>query len=170
MRPNGHSPDETNIVPHVNPLVGPDVPFVIPRLMNMKNMVAVIHSLTVRERYTAYPIGYFANPRPPQWQNTQPWTCTTFGPRGLKGVGWSIRNDAYDYELGPYITAGKVRWLDPDDPEHPVRQGRPADCPYYNLPGLRLPKMISWGKVYTYDNPDGVTEPDPFNLRGGNDE
>lgn len=127
---NGLTPTEVQTKDGIVP--GPEVPFVIPRLLEMEGMVTVVHTLPVAGRYTAYPIGYFAFQRPLQTENTQSWCRATFS---LDEVMWTSRNEHYDYDIIPWVKRGKVFWLDPNDPTLPVAKGPPENYPFSHVTG-----------------------------------
>jgi hypothetical protein len=123
--------------------IGPDAPFVIPAVLRLPTMVAVLHAVEMETGAVARPIAYFSSEPPPPGSLTAPWRTTTYTfvtPAGQ--TGWTIKNDPWDFQLEPWIREGKVRWLDPEDPELPLAEPDPAACPYTNLPGRRLPQVI----------------------------
>jgi len=57
-------------------LMAAEVPFIKPRVLQIPSMVAVIHSLSVADKYTAYPVVYFVEERPPRFHDSNfcvPW-------------------------------------------------------------------------------------------------
>ena len=121
-----------------------------PRLLEMPGMVAVISELPMANGYTADPIAYFAEKRPPPDQLTADWprrvhVYTT----QLGEEGWSPVNDAWDFDLGPWLTKGKVRWCPPESARDVLSSDPPDGCPYVDLPGRRERIIVqgqdSWG-------------------------
>ena len=137
--------------------VGPDVPFAIPAFLKPSlNGIAVIHKITILDKYIGYPTGYFRDPNPYGFHlSRRGWTTDT---------GWGVDFEEHDYDLAPYILAGRVRWLDPNDPEHPVKQGKPEECPYNNLLGIRQRQRFFRGRRFLQGSPDGVHQPDPHGV------
>ena len=124
-----------------------EVPFVKPRLLELGNVIAVIHRLSqkIAGRYTGYPIVYFGNPRPPLSEGSLGWARTEYyDENGM----WLIIYDVQDYDLDKWIAAGKVCWLDPDDPERPLVCGPPAAYPFRDVQGHRRPYTIQDGRVW----------------------
>lgn len=151
---NGLGPPENKGIDRaISADVGPDVPFVVPS--HLAYSVAVIHQVAVCDKYSTYPIGYFSKHTGLFSTTRRGWTTDT---------GWGVDFKSYDYDLAPYLLAGQVYWLDPNDPQHPVKQGKPDACPYYNLPGERRPQHVSHGKLIYGQNPDGNNQPDPYGL------
>jgi hypothetical protein len=52
---------------------GPEIPFVYPRVLALPGVIAVISSLPMENGYLSYPIGYFAEKRPPGEQLVAGW-------------------------------------------------------------------------------------------------
>lgn len=137
---------------------GPEVPFVVPRLLNLPGMVAVISQATLETGDIAYPIGYFSPELiPPQklhqfWLEQDLWFDTAEGKSG-----WLIANDVWDFDLQPWIKSGKLRWIRPDDPKAEVVDGRSGEaCPFVDLPGDRFPQSIAFGERTLLELPDGT--------------
>jgi hypothetical protein len=142
-----------------------EVPFVKPRVLNLPTMVAVIHSLPVEEKYTAYPIVYFAEKQPPQIEFCMPWarreyfaSTNSVGPSGWQIVMMGKRRDAQVYELEDWIRQRKLFWLDPKNKEHPLVRGSVEAFPYYNVTGRRHPYIIKDGEVQNLENPTKDSE------------
>jgi len=143
--------------------VGPDVPYVIPRILEMPTMVAVISSVRMACGYTAYPIAYFTEKKPLPGTLTQTWRRTTYNWIDSSGEpAWSAPRDPWDFELDPWIKRGKILWITPGDDSFTLRSGRDGECPYVNLPGSREQLLIKGDGVITLPPPIG-DEVDPFN-------
>ncbi len=150
---------------------GPGVPFVVPRLLELPGMVAVISRLTLATGDLAYPIAYFSQSSiAPEvlhqfWTRPVHWFKTAEG-----GSGWIIANDIWDFELAPWIEAGKLFWISPGDADAKVH-GRDSGvpCPYLGLPGERMQQTLSDGECELSDPPNG--EPvSPFEAGEEEDE
>lgn len=144
-------------------LAGPDVPFVVPRLLRLPDMVAVVHRLELESGDVAYPIGYFSRePIHPatlhqHWTRPELWFET---PEGESG--WTVMNDRWDFDLAPWIESGRLRWVRPGDPKHAVVGADSGeDCPYVGLPGERKPQTLSAGRR-AWDEPPNGEPPTPF--------
>lgn len=155
---NGRTPSEA--VEGVQP--GPEVPFVVPRLLQLPGMVAVVHRLALETGDTVHTIAYHSNePIPPEFLH-QFWLRADFWFKDEDGnPSWLIANDAWDFELAPYVASGQLRWLreGPDGPV--VAAAADGPCPYLAVPGERRPQSIGRGEREWMDLPSG--EPfDPF--------
>jgi hypothetical protein len=139
---------------------GPDVPYVIPEILQQDTAMAVIASLAMQNGYRAYSIAYFsssevaADALSPMWRRT---TCSFTTPDGHSA--WSARCAPWDFELAPWISRGKLRWALPDDPE--LKLCDSGHCPYLDLPGKRKNQIVKQDRLRFVDPPSG-DEPDPF--------
>jgi hypothetical protein len=136
---------------------GPEVPFVVPRLLGLPGMVAVISQLEMTTGDTAYPIVYFSQEEiPPSrlhqfWRDQDLWFTTAEGQSA-----WTIANDVWDFELEPWIAQGRLKWIRPGDPKFRVVDSASGDtCPFLNLPGERAPNIIAGGERHPMALPDG---------------
>jgi len=134
---------------------GPPVPFIISRVLALTGMVAVIAALDLPSGDRIYPISYWSpEPVKPSKLHT-PWLRATYW---LPNGGYMVCNAAWDFDLAPWITKDKIRWIAPGDSTWQVRSGL-AGCPYLDLPGHRGPQYISKGGLTVDDPPSG----EPFN-------
>jgi len=138
---------------------GPEVPFVVPALLALPGMIAVVGQLTLETGDTAYPIAYFSDQEIAPQQLHQPWLRDEFWFTDADGnEGWSIATDPWDFELGPYLETGQLRWVLLDEPAPRVRRhGVEGDgpCPFADLPGERLPQVFVDGEREFLALPDG---------------
>lgn len=167
---NGHQPIEANrpITEVINDKLwmAAEVPFVKPRVLNLPTMTAVIHKFPVAEKYTAYPVVYFAEYQPKPIEFCIGWADTEyighsgqFGPGGGVVVIIGKRQDFQDYELEKWVKQGKLFWLGSEDEDYPLLHGPIGAFPYNNMSGRRHPYYIKEGQVY--DLPDPVeSEPE----------
>ncbi len=164
---NGHEPTEVQSsgLNSVNDTIwmAAEVPFVKPRVLKMRTMVAVVNSFPVAEKYTAYPIAYFTKRQPAQEKFCIGWARQAYfdrcKPREAKTVFTGKRQDVQDYELEKWIERKKLFWLDPDDEEHPLVRGPVEAFPYGNVAGRRNPYTIKDGQVNDLPNPTKDTKP-----------
>jgi hypothetical protein len=163
---NGHSPTDAKApITTTNKTISmaAEVPFVKPRVLNLPTMVAVIHNLPVADKYTAYPIVYFAQQQPPQDSYCIGWARIEYvdhhraSPPGVVIIG--KRSDAQDYELAKWVQGRKLFWLDPTDEEHPLVRGPAGAFPYNKIPGRRNPYLIKDGQVSNLPNPTKDSKP-----------
>lgn len=151
---NGYQPSETlDMIKKATNSGGitmaSEVPFVKPRVLNLPTILAVVHSFPVAERYTAYPIVYFAEQQPDQMDFCIGWARIEYIDREKQTGGTFIgkRSDVQDYDLLKWVRQGKLFWLDPTDEEHPLVRGPAEAFPYGNVPGRRYPYTIKDGQV-----------------------
>jgi hypothetical protein len=150
--------------PHGGPYeahLGPEVPFVIPRVLSLPGMVAVVSTAALLDGCTAYPIAYFADPLPDPFYLTHPWGLTTMGFRRNGRAYWTIKNDPWEFDLEPWIAQGKLRWIVPGDADLRVLSA-PAPCPYVALSGRRKPIVVKGDTLREETLPDGSDLGDPF--------
>lgn len=129
---------------------GPEVPFVVPELLNVEGVVAVISSVAVG-RHIGFPIAYFAQAGPPPRLRLNCWGARSFhyvydGGRVISGES-ELYDVDYVYDLEPWLEKGKLRWIHPDDDELTVLKGV-ENCPYLGLSGRRQVMRIANGEVF----------------------
>jgi hypothetical protein len=133
---------------------GPDVPFVIPHILQHQPIRAVIFSLPVG-KHTAYPIVYYSEVKPmkvdppfPYWRY---WSYRWTQERLTKvDSGEAFYSQAYrlvDFSLAPWIEQGKVSWIAPGDESMTLRSDV-GGCPYLNLPGEKEFAFLQMGNIY----------------------
>lgn len=127
---------------------GPELPYVVPRLLEHESMRAVVSSLRVGS-HTGYPVMYFADPVPIDLPRVNMWGASLYFAR--TSDGWGEFHDAddpseWDFDLAPWIERGKLLWTAPGDADLELR-ATVADCAYLGLTGSRQPALISGGVV-----------------------
>ena len=143
---------------------GPEVPYVIPRILAMPTMQAVVARTLMTEGYSVYFISYFAERRPPVQELTADWPRKIYEYETDLGVkGWNYPNDVWDFDLLPWALQGKLRWCPPESDNLKLSTDPPEQCPYLDLPGVRRPFFIKEDKVWTRGLPDG-TEIHPYHM------
>ncbi len=159
------------IGPTLEAAIGPEVPYVIPRLLVLGNMTVVIGELPMVPGYKVYTIGYFADPRPPAKSLTADWPDTSYTYKTLFGEGGSIIPvDPWDFDLKPWITKGKVRWCVPGSGNQELAPPAPqsitgaSECPYLDLKGRREYMVVRGEKTWDRGLPNGdpITAADLF--------
>lgn len=154
----GRMPGEA--APNGRVLPGPGAPFVVPRLLEDPGITCVLSSLAMPHGDTAYLMTYFSSRSGRPGLEHQPWARETFS--GVDEDGdewWSMANDRWDFDLEPWLRAGRLQWIEPDDPE--LRLHQAGTCPYLAVSGTRAPQCIDSGEMTLLPLPDD--EPaDPF--------
>jgi hypothetical protein len=112
---------------------GPPRPFVLPRLLRQPGMTAVISRLPI-EGGVAYPIAYFAPRRPPVQGLAAGWGRSNFVYTTQLGEhGWRGADEESDFDLQPWVAAGRLRWCRPDGDRTTLDES--GSCPYPTDPG-----------------------------------
>jgi hypothetical protein len=127
---------------------GPDLPFVVPRILDNPGVRAVIAEVPVGA-HTGWTISYFG-PKPEGVTLVNLWGGNTYPVhRDGVGRGWARERPTvsqYDFELTEWLRSGKLLWLEPGDESATLREG-PGGCPFVGLPGRRRITVISNGLV-----------------------
>ncbi len=135
---------------------GPEVPYVLPRLLDMEGMIAVVSSISMDCGYTAYPIAYFADKRPPVDSLTAEWRNTIYTYKTQLGEeGWIYANDVWDFDLLPWLKKRKLFWCEPGSDNTRISEADPRSCPYLDLPGRQENIIVENKKCWTMPLPDG---------------
>lgn len=143
-------------------LAGPDVPFVVPAILELEGVVAVMSRVRLENGDLAYPIAYYAEDRDTiePIELHQPWLREDYWFTDDEGnISWSISNDVWDFELEPWLRSGKLRWVDLEAEEPTVRRLAPDEpletCPWARLDGQRQPQAFGEGAREWLPLPDG---------------
>jgi hypothetical protein len=143
---------------------GPEPPFVVPRLLELPNMIAVVGELPMERCGPAYPIAYYSDQEIASLELHQEWRRNMhWYEEGGKWL-WTYANDPWDFELEPYVKADKLRWVLLGAGEDPPRVRKSSDgevFPFLGLPGEREKQCISGGTRSFLPLPDG-SFPWPF--------
>jgi hypothetical protein len=127
---------------------GPEVPFVVPRILNAPGVRAVVAEVPVG-RHTGWTITYFG-PQPEGVRLVNRWGTNTYPiyrENGRGGWDWDIpKVAAFDFELGPWLDASTLLWLEPGDESAALREGA-SGCPFVDLPGRRRINVIRNGRI-----------------------
>ncbi len=135
---------------------GPEVPYVIPRILELPTMSAVVAVLPLACAYTAYPIAYFSEVCPGPGALTQPWTKQQYAFQDEDGrPAWTVRTDPWDFDLLLWGLRGKLKWIEAGDPTWTLRQSPDSVFPYANLPGIREQVIIRGTQMTTLPPPRG---------------
>lgn len=142
-------------------MLGPDVPYVIPRLMEMPTMTMVVHSIAMEPGYVALPLAYFSKDVPAPGSLTQGWIEKTYSFLDANGQhAWSVRNDPWNFNLAPWIASGQVRWTVPDNPDAQLVPKSEKACPYGNPAPVALPQIAENNTLGVTGLPDNeIVEP-----------
>ena len=126
---------------------GPDVPFVVPALLDLPGMIAVVGRIELMTGDIAYPIGYFSDQEIPPLQLHQPWCRNMYWFKDEDGNSvWSVANDEFDFELPPYVESGDLRWVDLNAPDSGVFPHGDEIFPWSGLEGVRERQQLVAGE------------------------
>lgn len=129
---------------------GPEIPFVVPRLLVHPEIKAVIYSVKVGN-HTAYPIFYFAQPMIYDVERINEWGTENYSYENAKGEAiWDsnfLLSEDYDFELAKWIEQGKLYWIKPEDSTMTLND-TVQGCPYIGLEGRKEISFIQDGEVW----------------------
>lgn len=137
--------------------IGPEVPYVIPPVLELPGMIAVLSALEMARDCTAYLIAYFAPQRPPVQHLAANWPRELFA--YVTGAGerrWRVDRVECDFDLSPWLVRGKIRWCEPGSGNSRLSEAAPDRCPYVDLPGRREYLEIKGGIARTIAAPEGA--------------
>ena len=128
---------------------GPEVPYVLPHLLEQDGCIAVISTVAIGP-HTGYPICYFAEPGTVAVERAGAWGAGSWSWVRSDGMVHSYDDDldpeAMDFELLPWLERYKIFWIAPGDPDWILREGVEG-CPYLGLPGQRRPLVMFGGRI-----------------------
>lgn len=131
-------------------MIGPDVPFVLPRILDHPAVTAVVSSVLVGE-HIGFPIVYYADPQPPDLERVDDWghsSYTYLRPDGSPASAHSIQDDAEkDFALRPWLDRERLLWIAPGDESLTLHRGA-SGCPYVDLPGERRRRYVQEGETW----------------------
>jgi hypothetical protein len=140
---------------------GPDVPFVVPKLLELPKMVAVVSWISLASGDTALPIAYFSTEDIPPVMLHQPWCRKDYWFKTDSGdSGWSVANDLFDFDLKPYILGGQLKWVDLEEKDLHIHPVSDEECPFLDLPGDRENQIVVEGSRDLIGLPTG----EPINV------
>jgi len=129
---------------------GPEVPYVLPRLLEHPAIVAVLSSVAIGA-HQGYAITYFANPVPYDIPRVNTWATNTYTfPNEDGELAWDAQPDNPDefgFDLEPWISSRQLLWIAPGDQTLALRD-TVSGCPYLRLPGRRSITCIQEGDVW----------------------
>ncbi|MBE0543991.1 MAG: hypothetical protein IH623_21825 [Verrucomicrobia bacterium] len=134
---------------------GPEVPFVVPRLLAMPGMVAVVSRLELITGDVAYPVSYWSATEFAAEDLHQPWLRQELWFDNDEGSqSWLIANDPWDFELERWIAGDKLFWLEPGG-EKVLGRTTGGKCPFLGLKGDLQPQSLAGGERELLELPDG---------------
>jgi hypothetical protein len=133
-------------------LPGPEIPFVLPRLLNFDQVKAVISQVLIGE-HIGYLIAYYCDPflnyepRINEWGTERYWEPNPI-PGDLTTPGKWISLDPLkserSFDLDYWILNGKLHWIAPMDETLRLRSSL-TDCPFIQLSGSTKYQSVQKG-------------------------
>ncbi len=131
-------------------MLGPQAPFVLPRILEHPAVRAVISSILVGE-HVGFPVVYFAQPTPHDLERVDDWGHSFHYFSRPDGSPTSAHSTEYDvdkdFEIEPWIRSGKLSWIAAGDIDLQLRTTGP-DCPFVTVGGERHRQYIQNGKTW----------------------
>ena len=124
-------------------LLGPEIPFVVPHLLEQPDSRMIISSFEMANGYLAMPLVYFAKSPPPENKRIESWRYESFGWEDEKGNHrWSYNTKPYEFDLGPWMERQQIGWIPTMDVESAIngeiespRFGSASSYPLKDLQG-----------------------------------
>ncbi len=135
--------------------MGAEVPFVKPRILSKNDVVSVIHSFEIAEKYTGYPITYFTKSPISQKDFGTGWAREEYCDRDeilLEATFSGKRKEPHYYDLEEWIQSNKLLWLIEKDGQLLLNNSG-DNFPYKNLFGRKNPFHVQNGKIIDLPNP-----------------
>ena len=108
--------------------LGPEVPYVIARILEMDSMVCVVSRTKISDNDDLFAMVYFSALEVERLDLTMSWDAENRG-------AWSHDSDRWDFDLKPWVEKGKLRFC---VDEEPLRLG---DTDVASFPFLRSPAI-----------------------------
>jgi hypothetical protein len=131
---------------------GPGRPFVVPRLLEYRQIKAVLSTLPIGP-HTGYVITYFADPMLYTEERLSDWGSNHYQYTDESGTVWTNPGpvaDARDFDLAPWITSGQLLWIRPGDASLTLRSDLET-CPFLDLPGVTQEQFVQNGRAWQLD-------------------
>ena len=119
--------------------LGPEVPYVIARILEMDSMVCVVSRTKMSDNDDLFAMVYFSALEVKRLDLTMSWDNKNLG-------SWSHDNDRWDFDLKPWVEKGKLRYCVPG--EEPLRLGSTdvASFPFLEEPGYPARRFVHGGQ------------------------
>ncbi len=118
--------------------LGPEVPYVIARILEMDSMVCVVSRTKISDNDDLFAMVYFSALEVERLDLTMSWDAENRG-------AWSHDSDRWDFDLKPWVENGKLRYCVPG--EEPLRLGDTdvASFPFLEEPGYPARRFVAGG-------------------------
>ncbi|MBW1809385.1 MAG: hypothetical protein JRJ87_14415 [Deltaproteobacteria bacterium] len=135
---------------------GPEVPFVVPDIIDLPGMRAVVGRLEMKTGDIAYPIVYFSDVKTRAIDLCAPWLKVEYWFKDEHGnSAWNISNDEWSFDLEKYIEDKRLGWVDLTAKKPRVETSASRECPFVGTEGVRQPQIIYSGDHDFLELPTG---------------
>ena len=139
---------------------GPEVPYVVPRLLALSGVCAVLSQVQIGP-HTGYLVCYFAEHPEQVGNRVNTWGTDYYEVVDSQGtLTWSRDGDDAtldrDFDLKPWMEAGKLLWIQPSDTSMTLRSDTGA-CPLVALEGSHMDSTLFDG-IRTEDELDAFVQ------------
>ncbi len=136
-------------------IVGPSLPFVNDRLMQIDGVVAVLSEISIEPGYQAYMIAYFSEEPLDQSELHQEWRKETYGLVNDDNVPVASEQklDLWNFNLSDWLGQGKLYFISPDDDSLTLEEEMPSK--YENTEGIKMQQSITNGEIWLREPPHG---------------
>jgi len=129
---------------------GPEQPFVNPRLLSEPNIKAVISTIRIGGQ-RAFFIAYYSENTPFDILRINSWGLNYYYAEDAYGGGYQGKSFdteyEYDFNLGPWISRGKLLWIEQEDISLRLHSTF-RQCQYLNLEGRKYPVGLFNGEKW----------------------
>lgn len=128
---------------------GPEVPFVVPRLIRDMDVTAVVSQIAIGT-HVGFPIFYFSDRPSRTLARFNEWGTDRYWSFDSEGGWWDSvieETESLDFDIGKWIEAGRLKWIAPGDPKLAL-QSSTAGCPYLSLQGRKTFLHIQEGQIW----------------------
>jgi hypothetical protein len=129
---------------------GPEVPWVDREVLEHPDIRLVVNAVRIGA-HQGYALAYFGAPGAEGLIRVNTWGTNDYRVTGEAGeMCWGERQvwpERCDFDLDPWIRAGKLLWIEPGDGTLTLRS-TVTGCPYLDLPGRREPIYLQHGELW----------------------
>jgi len=136
-------------------IVGPSLPFVNDRLLQMDGVAAVLSEINIEQGYVAYLVAYFSEEPLDQSELHQEWRHDTYALVNEDGeaVASEQKLDLWNFDLTDWLDQDKLYFISPDDDSLTLKKEMPSK--YNNTDGIKKQQSITNGEIWLREAPHG---------------
>jgi hypothetical protein len=133
-------------------LIGPEVPYVIPAILNNPDTYSVISSIKLEDGHIAYPIVYFSDKEISTGLGSGTWINYSYYLGNFEEEFISDKEeDKWDFNLRSWVQNGKLKWIEPNDNEFKISTKPLSQFPYYNIKGTKEIQILQGDNIWTIE-------------------